>query len=102
MNNNSKVVPMQVEERDPIADAGLYAPDVARIITNDPKLSDTVITLGDKEITIVDLPYDDYLVFLSRLTPLMGTLANQLGIGLVGSTIKALDSSSLISYCAED
>lgn len=73
---------------------------IVQAATNDPALSEQTAVLGDRTFKIVDLEYDDYLLFLTKLGPLLkgvasGLLLNQ---GLGGG----LDAASIVEYCSSD
>jgi len=48
--------------------------DIVRAATNDPALTKDEFMLGDRKFPVVDLSYDDYLRFLTLLTPLLETV----------------------------
>lgn len=77
--------------------------EVIRAATNDPALSERQIKLGDRTFTIVDLEYDDYLVFITKLAPLMKAFASGLLASKgIGSESPSLDPLAIIEYCASD
>lgn len=45
--------------------------DKVRVATNSPTLAKDEFTLGDKTYKIVDLSYDNYLLFMTHLGPLL-------------------------------
>jgi hypothetical protein len=51
---------------------------IVRAVTNDPALSEDTVALGDTEIKIVDLDYDDYCKFVAHLQPLLELLTHTL------------------------
>lgn len=55
---------------------GIEPREIARAATNDPALSLSEFTLGDKTFKIVDLAYDDYIKFLALLQPLIEGVVN--------------------------
>lgn len=71
-------------------------------MTNDPALSDHKVKLGDREFTLVDLPYDDYMTFIAHLQPFLEFVGGKLSGGLVKSQeSSALEQAGgLIKYCA--
>src|SRR6185312_10862269 len=84
----------------------LNAAEIARAVTNDPALALDSFTLGDVEYKLVDLPYDDYIVFVSLLEPLINTFvkgaAGKRGISLNGLEVASsseMTVSSLLTYC---
>jgi|SRR6185437_436649 len=82
--------------------------DIIRAATNNPVLSTSQFTLGDKVYTIVDLAYDDYLAFLSMLQPLIEQLvkgvSGRRGISLNGIDISTpgISAANIIAYCSEN
>lgn len=80
----------------------LSSKEIVRAATNSPELSESKVKLGDREFTIVDLPYDDYLEFLSFLQPLLESLAGKMAgdalPGLIPDT-SSLNAGTLIKYC---
>jgi hypothetical protein len=80
---------------------GLSEAAIVRAATNDPALSTTEVTLGDRTFKIVDLPYKDYLAFLVAFKPLLGVFMATAGSGLEVSGLPAFDASDLITYCSD-
>lgn len=50
--------------------------EISRAATNDPALSDDEFILGGRKFKVVDLPYDDYIKFISLMQPLLESLVN--------------------------
>lgn len=48
--------------------------ELARAVTNSPALSDDQVQLGDRVFTIIDLDYDEYVLFTTMLKPLLEVL----------------------------
>jgi hypothetical protein len=71
--------------------------DVSRAIVNSPVAE---FTLGDRTFRLVDLPYDDYLLFASHLTPLLevvfGSLAGVMDVNVTPKT--SITAASVIEY----
>jgi hypothetical protein len=76
--------------------------EIVRAATNDPSLATRTVTLGDREFPIVDLPYSEYLAYLTKLQPLIQGVAGRLGAmrGLVEPT--ELGLGTLMEYCVND
>lgn len=85
--------------------AELTEQEIARAATNDPQLSTKEFTLGDRTFKIVDLEYDDYVIFMSKLAPLMKSVASGLasshGIN-VSDKPHSIDATSIMEYCSAD
>lgn len=76
--------------------------EIVRAATNDPSLSTSSFTLGDKVFPVVDLPYDDYIKFFAYLQPLIEKFAGAVtGISFTSSQTDDLSVSGLIRYCSE-
>lgn len=79
-----------------------------RAATNDPSLAEHSLTLGDKTFKIVDLEYDEYLLFLTKLAPLLKAMASgMLGaagkdLGIDADRSPALSAVAVIEYCSSD
>lgn len=74
--------------------------EITRAATNDPELSEKVVTLKGREFKIVDLPYDEHLKFLTGLEPLIEGISG----ALTGDGISAESSfslSTIVKYCGE-
>lgn len=74
--------------------------EIIRAATNDPALSTASFKLGDREFPIVDLPYDDYITFLSLLQPLFESFAT----AITGQTLpnsESMTPASILRYCAK-
>jgi len=78
--------------------------EAVKAAINSPEMSDIKFTLGEKEFKVVDLPYDDYLKFLSYLTPMLevfiGSLASTGGVRVMKPT-SDINAGSIIKYCGE-
>lgn len=78
--------------------------EAAKALVNSPELSDISFTLGDREFKVIDLGYDDYLKFITFLTPMLevfiGSLASVGGVNVV-APIKEINATSIIKYCGE-
>lgn len=76
---------------------------ITRAVTNDPMLSENIVTLGSEKIVILDLPYDDYITFLSLLKPFLhmfaGSLSTEFGLGSMATD--NMTAANLLSYCAD-
>lgn len=80
----------------------LKAVEIIRAATNAPELSGTKVKLGDKEYTVVDLPYDDYVTFLAHLQPLIEGLLSKLAQAKgIEFNAESLTASSLLTYCSK-
>lgn len=79
--------------------------EIIRAATNDAALSNSEVTLGDRTFKIVDLEYDDYVIFITKLAPLLkaiaGGLASSHGIN-VGDKSSQIDAVSIVEYCSAD
>lgn len=77
--------------------------EIVRAFTNTPVLAKNQVVLGDRTFPIVDLPYDDYLVFFSLLSPLFNVVAG-LGVfsGMVGDVVEDMTPQSLLKYCGQE
>ena len=82
--------------------------EIVRAALNNPELSNNQFQLGDKTYTIVDLSYDDYMVFISMLQPVIDQLmkgaAGRQGINLNGVDVAptSLSTSNIITYCSDN
>lgn len=79
-------------------ETNLSTQEIIRAATNDPALSDVMVELGDRKFKIVDLSYDDYLVFLSRLQPVLSAVAGPMMGEANGPELSA---ATLLKYCAD-
>lgn len=73
--------------------------EIVRAATNDPMLSDDSFTLGDRTFQIVDLAYDDYIMFFTYLQPLFESFASGITDGVI-STGANFSVSDLLKHCA--
>ncbi len=98
----------QTQNAEPVASPTLTKTDIVRAATNDPALALSQFTLGDKTYQIVDLSYDEYLVFVSMLQPVLDHLlrgaAGKQGISLNGVDVPApsFSTADLLKYCKDD
>lgn len=74
-----------------------------RAATNSPELSEETFQLGDQTFKIIDLPYDDYLQFVSLLSPLLDAFISKLtpaasipGINLDSGKVT---TAAVMKYC---
>lgn len=74
---------------------------IARAATNDPSLSEREFQLGDRTFPLVDLPYDDYVVFLGHLQPLMEAIAGRFSATQDLVSSEEITVSGLAKYCAK-
>lgn len=73
--------------------------------TNSPLLSPDEFTLGTTTFKIVQLPYDDYVIFLGYLQPFLEALAGKknTSVSLPGiALLDAVDSSTLLKFCSKN
>lgn len=67
-------------------------------------LSNYTVTLGDKEFKVVNLSYDDYIKFITLLTPMLetffGSIASVSGVRLAPSS-GVLSPGALIKYAGD-
>lgn len=83
-------------------DKKLKAVEVIRAATNSPELSTIKVKLGEKEYTVVDLPYDDYIEFLAHLQPLIEGLLSKLAQAKgIEFNAESLTTSGLLKYCSK-
>lgn len=81
-------------------DTALPQLEIVRAATNDPALAKRTMKLGDREFAIVDLPYDDYLLFVAQAQPLIELLMGSLPGVKAAGLLDTLTPATLISYCA--
>jgi hypothetical protein len=76
---------------------------ILRAATNDPALSKDTIALGNKTFKVVDLKYDDYLTFITYLSPLLDAIAKSM-LSLHGQSDEPekFSTSTLFSYCGKE
>ncbi len=71
---------------------------------NSPDMSDIGFKLGTREFKVIDLGYDDYLKFITFLTPMLevfiGSLASVEGVNVLKQS-SDIDATSIIKYCGE-
>jgi len=92
---------MDTENIDTTESSKPTALHIVRAVTNDPSLAERTVVLGDRTFPVLDLPYDQYTLFLAQLQPLLegllGTLPGLSGLGLND----ALTPAALITYCGK-
>lgn len=80
--------------------------EVIRAATNAPELSTISVTLGDRAFKVVDLEYDDYMVFLAKLQPLLmsfaSAVAGRFGVAAPDLDVSTVNPASVIQYCGQD
>lgn len=79
--------------------------ELLRAATNDPALSKTKFTLGDKTFTIMDFKYDDYMKFINYLSPLLDTFIRGMtngALGLDGFAGASFTVQQIFQYCADE
>jgi hypothetical protein len=75
--------------------------EIVRAATNDPSLALRTIKLGDREFPVLDLEYDDYMLFIAQVQPLIEALLGSLpGVKNTG-LLDSLTPATLITYCAK-
>lgn len=92
--------------------ATLTKVEVIRAASNDPLLSTDKFTLGDREFTLLDLGYDDYMKFLTLFAPLFDGIfknvaqkqaAKETGLpGLDTPSLSDVPITTIITYCADN
>lgn len=82
----------------PTDDAPKISPiELARAVTNSPALSPDQVQLGDRVFTIIDLEYDDYLVFTTMLGPLLEIIMQRIGASAISVPNVVLPASDILS-----
>lgn len=77
--------------------------DVTQAAVNSPILATIKFTLGSNEYPVLDLPYDDYVLFLTLLQPLLQAATGQLAKAAgLSAAADAASPTSLITHCAEN
>ncbi len=82
--------------------------EMVRAALNAPELSEREFKLGDKVYKIIDLEYDDYLMFVELLTPLIEVFQNrakaeEVSVPDIALTPEAgLDFKAVLKYCKND
>jgi hypothetical protein len=75
--------------------------EAVKAAVNSPELSDIKFTLGEKEFKVIDLSYDDYLKFITHLTPMLeifiGSLASVGGVNVMTPNTE-VNAASIIKY----
>jgi hypothetical protein len=75
---------------------------IHRAATNEPTLSDNEFTLGERVFKVVDLEYDAYLKFITKLAPLMKAIAGGLMASRGASMSSAIDPAALVEHCVNE
>jgi hypothetical protein len=80
--------------------------EIARAATNSPALSPDKITVGEYEIALVDLPFDEYMEFVTLFAPALDALVGRVaksanvpsipGIVLAGEEVSV---AGIFTYC---
>ena len=83
--------------------------------TNAPALSKDQFVLGERTFTVVSLGYRQYLQFVSKLEPILKSVASKVKDsvlpergnavhvpGLILTGMSSIDASALLSFCSED
>lgn len=78
--------------------------EAVKAAINVPELSEVKFILGDIEFKVIDLGYDDYLKFLTFLTPMLeafvGSLASIGGVRVMTPAAE-VNATAIIKYCGE-
>ena len=77
--------------------------EINQAATNDPFLANVKVTIGDRTFPILDLEYDDYVLFLSHLQPLIKGVFGKLASlsNMSNLDVDQINGASLIEYCAD-
>ncbi len=99
--------PVVEEVSAPVVDVVLTNEQKVAAATNNPVLAEYEFSLGDRAFKVVDLDYNFYIEFLSKLQPLleavMGKLAGNSGLSIPGVASSAeLSVSSIMLFCKGD
>lgn len=82
--------------------------DMVRAALNAPELSEKEFKLGEKVYKVIDLEYDDYLMFVELLTPLIDVLQNrakqaEVSVPDIAVVPEAgLDFRAVLKYCKKE
>lgn len=93
-------IPIAVETK--VEEPKMSTKEIHRAATNDPELSDNTFVLGERTFTVVDLEYDSYLKFITKLAPLMKAVAGGLLASRGSSVPNMLDPAMLVEMCIND
>lgn len=75
--------------------------EIVRAATNDPALAKRTVKLGEREFPVIDLEYDDYMLFMAQLQPLLECVLGSLpGVKSTG-LLDTLTPATLVTYCAK-
>jgi hypothetical protein len=79
--------------------------EIVRGATNAPELSTNVVQVGGREFKVVDLSYDDYMVFLTKLQPLLmaltASVTSRFGLNQ-NVDLASVTPASIIQFCGKD
>jgi hypothetical protein len=79
---------------------------ITHAATNSPELSTAEVQLGGRTFKVVHLPYKEYLLFLSKLQPLMeavfGHVSSKIGFSVDGPQLSGIAAGSIFKYCLND
>lgn len=75
--------------------------EIVRAATNDPALAARTVKLGDREFPVLDLEYDDYMLFMAQVTPLLESLLGSLPGVRNLQLVDTITPSSIISFCGK-
>ena len=75
--------------------------EIVRAVTNSPALATRTFTMSGRTFEILDLQYDDYMLFMAQLQPLFEALLGALpGVRNMG-LLNTLSPATLITYCGK-
>lgn len=87
----------------------LPSTEIVRAATNSPALAENEFEFAGRKFKVVDLEYDYYMEFLSKIEPLInavvGKLAGKANLGVPGIALTAdsgFSVASLMSFCKKD
>jgi hypothetical protein len=100
----AKASKKQSTETPTVETPSLSPEQILRAATNDPALSKDTFTLGSKTFKVVDLKYDDYLKFITYLSPLLDAIAKSMlsMTGRVEESEEKFSTSTLFQYCGKE
>lgn len=90
------------------AEPKLAEAEVIRAATNSPELSRTEFKLGDKTYKVIDLEYDDYLLFVSLLSPILDVFISKItskpniSVPGINVPVEQVSVASIIKYSAQN
>lgn len=102
MNTDPNSAPADSPEKEILTKAQLVA-----AATNDPDLAKDQFKLGDRTFKIVDLEYDEYLLFTSYIEPLLrgaaGLVTTRAGVSVPGleNDLSSIDAGFLMKFCSK-